>query len=146
MRNPEDTKHFPNPDVFKPGAGKIDAFRRITTEDARLCNAIADRAVSVARAHCMRTRGRDLSQGDIDWMQLAMDIQNVHVHRGLRLTDFLFADATSFQNDLAMIHRYTDRRAGGINPRVPLKFAVALDGERPQAYSGLILPQSIVRH
>lgn len=92
--------------------------------DQVLLNAIARRWLSIAREYFKRTRGRDLSQGDIDVLQLTVDLYNVHCNgRPLRLFDMLHGDATQLQEDFAAIHQHVDRVNGGIPLQVPLHFA-----------------------
>jgi hypothetical protein len=127
---------------------ELDRLRTRTTqiqflgspEEIRLFVAIGERAAELARRYFRQTRGKDMGPGDLDVFQLQMDIANVHLNgRPLQLLAFLLADETDFAHDIGQIHRFVDRRDGGIPAAVPLLFAQS--GERPAgASAGIILP------
>lgn len=99
-----------------------------TLEDQILISKIADRMHEIATEYKRRYHRMDL--GDIDKIQLIMDVLNVHLNgRPLHLLRFLIADATDFQHDMLQIHLHVNRLTGGIPFAVPLRFAT--NGEHP---------------
>lgn len=69
-----------------------------------------------------RATGRKDLQ-DADWVQLSMDIINAHRDRRIKLLQWLMSDEASFLQDLAMIHKHTDRTCGRLPDGVRLTYA-----------------------
>ena len=62
--------------------------------------------------------------GDVDALQLCMDVKNVHCNgRPLKLFEMLNGNDEHFKHDMMMIHKYVNRIDGGIPLDVPLHYA-----------------------
>lgn len=82
---------------------------------------IVGRAQAVAREYKQRTGRVDL--GDIDALQLLLDVTIADFDRQMKLLQWLMADATDFQHDVMQIHLHINRQTWRMPLAVPLIFA-----------------------
>jgi hypothetical protein len=93
----------------------------LNSDDALRIGQIINRARDQLTEYKRATGRKDLQ--DADWVQLSMDIINAHRDRRIKLLQWLMADEASFLQDLAMIHKFTDRACARLPDGVRLAYA-----------------------
>jgi hypothetical protein len=98
----------------------------LNADDSLRIGQIINRARAQLEQYKRLTNRNDLQ--DADWVQLSMDIINVHRTRKLKLLQWLMSDEQSFLQDLAMIHKNMDRTCARLPDGVRLHYAESNPG------------------
>lgn len=102
-------------------AARVEAIAAHSRTSAPTISGIVGRAQEIARDYKRRTGRTDL--GDIDAVQLLLDVTIADFDRKIKLMQWLMADATDFQHDIMQIHLHVNRQSWRMPLAVPLIFA-----------------------